>query len=58
MLYKLISGITPGTGRTREGPRFSIIFVLYAKKVCISRACKCATRNRLQCAEKNTSISM
>ena len=32
-------------GRTREGPRFSITFVLYVKKIFISRVCKCATQN-------------
>jgi len=52
MLKKLISGITPGIGRTREGPIFSITFALYVKKISISRVCKCVTRNRLQSAEK------
>jgi len=32
-------------GRTREGPRFSITFALYVKKIFISRVCKCATLN-------------
>ena len=32
-------------GRTREGPRFSITFVLYVKKIFISRVCKCVTWN-------------
>jgi len=45
MLKKLISGITPGIGRTREGPIFSITFALYVKKISISRVCKCVTRN-------------
>ena len=31
--------------RTREGPRFSITFALYVKKIFISRVCKCVTRN-------------
>ena len=34
-----------GIGRTREGPRFSITFALYVKKIFISRVCKCVTRN-------------
>jgi hypothetical protein len=32
-------------GRTREGLRFSITFVLYVKKIFISRVCKCVTQS-------------
>ena len=46
-------------GRTREGPRFSFTFALYAKKIFISRVCKCATQNVFtMCRKKNISISM
>jgi hypothetical protein len=34
-------------GRTREGPRFSITFALYVKKIFISRVCKCVNTERV-----------
>ena len=40
-------------GRTREGPRFSITFSLYVKKIFISRVCKCVTRNVFTMCKKN-----
>jgi hypothetical protein len=42
--YKWVPGFS-GIGRTREDPRFRIIFALYVKKIFISRVCKCVTLN-------------
>ena len=45
-----------GIRRTREGPRFSITFALYAKKIFISRVSKCVTRNVFTMCRKQTYI--
>ena len=42
--YTWVPGFS-NIGRTREGPRFSITFALYVKKIFIGRVCKCATLN-------------